>query len=282
MRIDRVQMVVAKAEDAVRAWETLLGARPLRQDRLRAVGARRFVLGVGESEVELLEPEAPGEAADFLSAAGGGLFAAGIAVPDVAALASRLRAAGVAAEREDAQLLLPPEALGIPGLRLVVSAEAPRPRQGLLRFLYEVTLLSADAPAATARFASLLDLDPRRFVPIRSEQFGYEGTLTLFDPDRLDRIEIIHPFDAGKTMGRFFARRGPSLYMAYAESDETAAVRDRALATAPRDFTGPRDGGAPDNLFLHPRALGGTMLGISRTSFAWTWSGHPERVRPAS
>ena len=36
-----------------------------------------------------------------------------------------------------------------------------------------------------------------------------------------------------------------------------------------------------DNLFLHPGALHGVMLGISRSSFAWTWSGCPERVEPA-
>jgi len=33
-----------------------------------------------------------------------------------------------------------------------------------------------------------------------------------------------------------------------------------------------------DQLWLHPPALGGTMLGISRPTMAWRWSGHPERV----
>ena len=69
--------------------------------------------------------------------------------------------------------------------------------------------------------------------------------------------------------------------MAYGESDQTAAVRERLLEHAPRDWTGPRDAAVPDNLFLHPRALGGVMLGVSRTSFAWSWSGDPDRVRPS-
>jgi hypothetical protein len=49
------------------------------------------------------------------------------------------------------------------------------------------------------------------------------------------------------------------------------------LEHAPDNWTGPRDGTA-DNLFIHPKALGGMMLGVSRATHAWTWSGHPERV----
>ena len=33
-----------------------------------------------------------------------------------------------------------------------------------------------------------------------------------------------------------------------------------------------------DTLFLHPETLGGMMLGISRPTMGWQWSGHPERV----
>jgi hypothetical protein len=35
-------------------------------------------------------------------------------------------------------------------------------------------------------------------------------------------------------------------------------------------------------LFIHPAALGGMMSGISRTTVARTWSGHPERVEAAA
>jgi len=281
VRIDRIQMVVASAQETAAGWERLLEARMLREDEPALLRARRLVLGVGESEVELLEPCGDGEPAAFLARTGGGLFAAGIAVPDPTDLGRRLAAHAVTPVTLGPQLLLSPETLGIPGLRLVVSPRADRPRVGRARFLYEATLLCADPSPATARFADLFGLDPGNFVPIRSPEFGYEGMLTLFDRDRLDRIEIIHPFDAAKTMGRFFARRGPCLYMAYAEVDETGTVRDAAIADAPADWTGPRDTPLPDNLFLHPRALGGMMLGISRTTFAWTWSGRPERVRPA-
>lgn len=283
MRIDRIQIVAADAAAVAARFRALLGAEPYREDRLAPLSARRSVLALGESEIEILSPEGAGEAADFLAATGGGLYAAGVSVDAPGALAERLRAQGVEPVPAGAQLLLSPEALGIPGLRLVVSPAAERRPVGLARFVYEVTHLTAAAGPATDRFARIFGLDPNGFVPIRSEEFGYDGTLTLFSPDRLDRLEIIHPFDAAKTMGRFFARRGPSLYMAYVESDETRAIRARAAENAAHDFTAPRDraGAPPDNLFLHPRALGGTMIGISRTTFAWTWSGRPDRVRPA-
>jgi hypothetical protein len=29
-------------------------------------------------------------------------------------------------------------------------------------------------------------------------------------------------------------------------------------------------------MFIHPTALHGVLMGISRTNWAWTWSGHPE------
>jgi hypothetical protein len=48
-------------------------------------------------------------------------------------------------------------------------------------------------------------------------------------------------------------------------------VRERLLEHAPGDWTGPSSGPV-DNLFIHPAALGGMMMGISRTGHAWTWS----------
>jgi hypothetical protein len=113
-------------------------------------------------------------------------------------------------------------------------------------------------------------------VPIRSERFGYDGELTLFRPDALHRIETIHPYDGNKTMGRFFGRFGPALYMCYGETARLPELRARLEATAPDGWTGSRTD--DDVLFVHPKTLGGVMLGVSRTSYAWSWSGHPERV----
>jgi hypothetical protein len=275
--IDRIQLVVRDRVRAAAAWQRLLDAEPLREDRVAALACRRSLLGVGTSELELLEPDGAGP----VERAGPGLFAAGFAVDDLPAARDALERAGVELAEEGGQLFIAPAALGDRGLRAVVSPRADRPRRGLLERLYEVTLLVPDASTYVARFAELFGLDPGAFVPIRSEQYGYDGALTLFRPGHLDRVEVITPIDPEKTMGRYFHKRGPSLYMCYGESDRTAEIRARALEHAPKGWTGPREGAVPDNLFLHPDALGGVMLGLSRTTFAWTWSGSPERVVPA-
>lgn len=281
-RIDRLQLVVGDLDAGARPFERLLGAALAREDGLRALGARRRVLRLGAGEVELLSPDGAGPVADWMARRGGGLFAAGVSVDDPAGLRPRLEQAGASLAAEGGQLFVDLGPAGLPGLRLVVSADARREPVGGLRAFYESTLLVPDAGAAAQRFAEILGVEPRGFAPIRSTEYGYAGTLALFQRERLDRIEIVTPFDLEKTMGRFFARHGPALYMAYAECDDTAALRKRLEQEAPRDWTGSRDAGTPDNLFVHPRALSGLLLGVSRTSFAWTWSGHPERVQAAS
>jgi hypothetical protein len=278
LEVDRVQVVVGDARAVAQRYARLLGGSVARRDRVSALAAQRTVVALGGSEVELLQPDGAGPAADFLSGAKGGLFAAGFAAPDLSSLRAHLESRGVDAVEEHGQLFLAPEALGIPGLRAVVSRAEQRSRVGLVQNLYEVTLLVDDFQAATDATATTFGLEPSRFVPIRSEEFGYEGVLTLFQPDRLHRVEIITPQDATKTMGRFFGKRGAGLYMCYAETDRIGDIRGRLQEHEPREWTGTPEGPI-DNLFIHPRALGGMMLGVSRTSYAWTWSGHPERVQ---
>jgi hypothetical protein len=279
-QVDRVQLVVSDRSRALVSFSKLLGAALVRKDVVRALGALRNVLRVGRSEVELLEPDGVGAAADFLKQTRGGLFAAGFTVADPGALRSHLATRGVEFAEAGGQLLLRSEALGVPGLRGVISAEAELEPAGLLSRLYEVTLLTPDWKRSAEHITERLALDSRSFVPIRSAEYGYEGVLTLFHPARLDRIEVVTPLDVAKSMGRFFERRGPSLYMCYAESDDTAPLRARLLEYAPETWTGPREDRAPDNLFVHPAALSGLLLGVSRRTFAWTWSGSPERVEP--
>jgi hypothetical protein len=278
-RVDRIQVTSRDRRETARPWRRLLDAEVVREDVIKELAARRSVLRVGTSEVEILEADGPGPVAENVSAGGGGLFAVGLATPDLAALRAHLGSQGVRYGAEGEQLFMSGEDLGIPGLRVVVSADRERQPEGLLRHLYEATHLTPDFAAASAGIAQRFALDASHFVPIRSERYGYDGTLTLFDPERLDRIETVQPFALDKTMGRFFDRRGPCLYMSYAESDEMGAIRERLLEQAPDDWTGEREGAAPDGLFIHPKALGGLLLGVSRTTFAWTWSGSPDRVQ---
>ena len=278
-RVDRIQLSGADWRKTADRWLRLLGAELVREDEVKLLGATRGVIRVGTSEVEILEPAGAGPVADHVSQTGGGLFAAGFAAPDLEALRAHLDASDVRYEAEGEQLFAGPDALGLPGLRVVLSQWEDREPAGLLRHLYEVTHLTPDAVASASRIAELFGLDASHFVPIRSEPYGYDGSLTLFQPDRLDRIETITPDASEKTMPRYFRRLGPCLYMCYGETDDTGAVREKALEHAPDDWTGPREGPAPDGLFLHPRALGGVMLGVSRTTVAWRWSGSPGRVR---
>lgn len=274
-RIDRVQVVVPAAAPAAAAFFRVLEAELDRRDSVVALRARRVVLRLGASEVELLEPDGDGPAASFLARTGGGLFAAGVATHDLGRVAAHLRAGGVSFAEEGRQVFVNDVAAG---LNVVVSAEPPHAPVGLVRHLYEVTYLAADFAGASAHIARVLGLATQDFVPITSAEFGYTGVLTLFHADQLDRIEVITPTDGGKTMGRFFNRRGASLYMCYAEADDLEPLRARLIEHAPNDWTGPSAGAPLDNLFIHPRALAGLLLGVSRATFAWTWSGKPERV----
>jgi len=280
--IDRIQLTAVDRKASIEAWQRLVGAEIVRQDRAVSLAAARTVLRVGTSEVELLEPRGIGLAAQQAARSRSALFAVGLAVEDLDGVRARLDALAVHHVVDGRQVRVNGDWLGVPGLRVVLSQHQERAPAGLLGHLYEVTHLTPSFARAAARLAQVFDLDPAAFRPIRSAEYGYQGVLALFHPDRLDRIETVSPFDRRKTMGRFFHRQGPSLYMAYAEARDTAALRERLLEHAPRDWSGARDGPAPDNLFVHPKALGGVLLGVSRESFAWSWSGAPARVRPAA
>jgi hypothetical protein len=280
-RVDRIQLVTADRAATAETWRLLFDAELVREDRIRFLAATRSVLRIGESEIELLEPDRIGQVAQHLARIRGAVFAVGFAVDDVEATRARLDARGVHHVLEGGQIHLTGSWLGVPGLRVVLTRDEARAPAGLLTRAYEVTHLMRGFERAADRLAKVFDLDPGGFVPIRSEAFGYRGRLAMLGPDRLDRIETVTPFDPHKPMGRFFDRQGPCLYMFYAEARDTGAVRDRLLAHAPAAYVGPRDGAAPDNLYVRPQGLHGALVGVSRESFAWTWSGHPERVQAA-
>lgn len=85
--------------------------------------------------------------------------------------------------------------------------------------------------------------------------------------------------DPASAMGRWVAKHGDSLYMCYVETDDVPAIIGRLAARGAR-FTprGPDAATERDGLWLHPNALCGLLLGVSRTSVAWEWSGRPELV----
>ena len=116
-------------------------------------------------------------------------------------------------------------------MRTVISQHHERAPVGAMKWIYEVTNVVGDWKAASDRYARIFGLDAAKFSPIESKEFGYTGTLTLFDPPaRLDRIEISQITDANLAMGRFHQRRGDSLYMFFVETDDVGALEQRLQA----------------------------------------------------
>jgi hypothetical protein len=141
---------------------------------------------------------------------------------------------------------------------------------GALDQWYEVTWLVPDPAPAVEQLADWLELDDAHFVPNDDERWAYRGTLTLFAEGRLPRFEVVTPFDTAMPMGRFFARFGPTLYMAFAESSRMADIVRTGGDTG--SLSVEDDDGGPHTIFALPKALGGVLLGISREGYAWNWS----------
>jgi hypothetical protein len=282
--IDRIQIATPDAAAAAEAWHRLLGAEPESNDPVHALGAKRTTLRLGSGCIEFLEPDGAGVIADALRKRGRGhLFAAGIATPSFEGVVARLRARKIELAVESGQAFFnAAPVLGV-DCPLVLSPHESRPSVGALDFLYEVTLLAGEAKQISSRLADLFVIEEKNFVPISSERFGYDGVLTLFKADDLHRFEIITPTDETKTMGRYFARNGVSYYMCFAETADIRDIEARAAelgASVTVDRPDGRDEALPaDQMWVHPPALGGVMLGLSRPSMAWKWSGHPERVQ---
>jgi hypothetical protein len=276
LRVDRMQLAVRDCMVAADAFAEVLGAEKVREDELRVFNAKRTVVQAGESEFELLEPAGDGAVASHLERWGEGIFAAGFSTDNPGALARRMDDRALRFREEGGQIFIEPDQTR--GMRTVISRWSEREPVGLISSLYEVTNIVEDHEGAASFYADAFGLDASRFCPIKSEQWGYTGTLTLFDPpSRLDRIELTQITEPSLAMGRFFARRGPSIYMCYAETGNTGAVRERLEARGSRYTAGRENGGG--NLFVHPTALHGMLMGVSRANLAWTWSGRPELAR---
>ncbi len=274
--VDRVQIAVRDRAAAAQTFIDVFDAETVKDDEVRALGAKRRVVHAGTSEFELLEPNGDGPVRAYMEQWNEGLFAAGFSTKDVNALAARLASKGVQFVDEGGQLFIAPDQT--PGLRMVISAEVARPMIGLMRYLYEATNLIDDHVAAAAFYADRFGLDASKFVPINSHDYGYTGQLTMFNPpERLDRIELSQMTDWERPMGRFMRRRGgETLYMCYIEAESVDPIAARLDAKGMRYARGGESTHNPDNMFLHPSTLHGVLMGCSRTNAAWVWSGRPE------
>ena len=278
-RVDRILVAVADARSVADRWCALLDAEVDRENKVPALNSHRIVVRIGDAELEIHEPLGDGPIADHVHA-GAGPFAIGMASKHLNDLILHMQDQNIEGMYLGAEHhYFDDISLGIHGLRVVLSPHRPHERVGLMDDLYECTHLTDDAERSAEDIAQIFGLKASRFVPIDSDTYGYRGSLTLFDSNRLQRIETIDPHDRSKTMGRFFEKFGPSLYMCYGEATDLAPIKERLKKLAPEQWTGSDDNA--DGLFIHPGATGSIMMGVSRTTFAWTWSGYPERVEPS-
>jgi catechol 2,3-dioxygenase-like lactoylglutathione lyase family enzyme len=270
--VDRIQLVVADREAAVRTWQDLFGAEKTAEGGSRFLNAHRTTVRAGATDFEFLEPAGPGPVQDFADRRGQGLYGAGFSTPDLGVMARHFDSHEVPFTEENGQLYLSVDATH--GMPTVISADGSRERIGHIRHAYEVTNPVPDWQDTAAHYTRIFGLDPTRYSHIQSHNYGYDGTLTLFNPpDRLDRIEITQTLGEG-AMDRFFRKHGPSLYMCYIETDDVLALADGLKAHGARYEHSDR---SPEvGLFIHPSALYGMLMGVSRTNFAWVWSGRPE------
>lgn len=276
-RVDRILLAVRDRSEAADTFGAILGAEKTREDEVRTFSAQRTVVQAGASEFELLEPSGGGPVADHLERWGEGIFAAGFSTKDPPGVSRTLADAGVRFSDEGGQIFIEPDQTR--GMRTVISEAKDRDPVGVISYIYEATNIVEDHEEAAAFYAKAFGLDQSRFCSIASDQYGYTGTLTLFDPpDRLDRIELTQIAEPEKAMGRFYTKRGPSIYMCYVETPDVAAVQARLEARGAR-YAGRSDDPHPEGLFIHPTALCGMLMGVSRTNLAWRWSGRPELAR---
>jgi hypothetical protein len=264
--IDRIQLAVEDVDQVSHRWQQLLGAEMVRNDHVDCLAAHRRTLAVGTSLVEILSASGAGVVAEALVRRGPHLFAAGVSTNDLSGLHRQVSQFTDRIVEENDQLHIDGADIGIPGLRVVASQHESRPAVGDLDYLYEATLLADDADGLTARFAEVFNLDAQSFVNIDSPRFGYNGTLTLFREHHLHRFEVITPIDSSATMGRFFSKVGPCLYMAFAETGKILDIEQRTAAanlgqTVDRPEQRSHDVQA-DQVWLHPATLGGHDAGI--------------------
>ena len=272
-RVDRIQLAVPDRNEAVATWQALFGADKVGEDGSRALNAHRTTVQAGITLFEFLEPAGPGPVADFVEAWRGGLYGVAFSAPHVQSMAKHFDALGAAYMEERGSLVLAPGVTH--GMPTTIVPEMFRAPVGHIRCAYEVTNPVADASVTSAHYAKLFGIDAARYCPIRSELYGYGGSLTLFNPPaQLDRVEVTNTWGEG-AMNRFYQRRGPGLYMCYIETDDVPALAARLRARNAR-FTDSEDRPPETGLFIHPTSTHGMLMGVSRTNYAWVWSGHPE------
>ncbi|MGB6056393.1 MAG: VOC family protein [Burkholderiaceae bacterium] len=280
--VDRVLVAVKDLDNAERNYRDVLGATPIADFDSRHLNAKVRRMALGTTEVELCLAHGDGPVQAQLQRYGEGLVCGGVTTADPAALQRLLAERKVRFVEADDRLYL--DGADLYGLPLVVSTAPATPVArvpGPIEFLYELTMVLRSSWKEVAEaYADRLGLQRDYLVDITFKRFGYEGVLMMFDREHLDRIELAEAHDPAFAMGRFSAKRGDAFYMCYVQTDNLADVIER-LERHQHRWTRRTDTPVEQaGLWIHPSALNGVLMGVSRTSLAWGWSGQPERVQP--
>ncbi|MEX2393524.1 MAG: VOC family protein [Actinomycetota bacterium] len=280
-KFNGVLLAVNNADAAAQTFGAIFGTEVVNKVSSPTLNADVTALGCGVDLIGLAEPTGPGAIKDHIDRWGEGIVGVSFAATDVEAARQHVESRGVKTiEDVPGVFLLDPAATH--GLLTFVVPHVDREKVGIIDFLYEVTHLVHDWKAVSEFWTDTFGLDGMKFSPIESKQYGYAGMLTLFDPpDKLDRIEVVHPHDTEKAMGKFFVKRGEGPYMFFAECADLDGLRDRLDAAGAR-YAPKETPERPNSLFVHPSATHGVLIGVSPKNLAWVWSGRPELAKATS
>lgn len=280
--VDRILVAVRDLDEAESNYRNILGAVFIEDFESQYLNARVRRLAIGVSQVELCQPLGSGRVASRLDGKGEGLLCGGVNTDDLDIFIKQLDDRGIPYEQADGRVY--PDSAALYGLPLAVSqapAMPPTRVEGPVEFLYELTMvLRTNWNTVAQHYVDTFGLDRDNEVGIKFARFGYEGALLKFDSERLDRIELSEAHDTNYPMGRYTDKHGDALYMCYVQTDDLADVIARLEKHGCRWTRRTTTPVEQDGLWTHPAALNGVLLGVSRTTLAWGWSGRPEWVEP--
>ena len=245
-------------------WQRLLSAQEVSQDSIDTLNAKRTILSIGNAKVELLEQLGSGPIANFLTKnPRGGLFSVGLSTVDLKEFTTSLDTKNISYTAAKEQIYIDQNLTSEGGLRVHVSTYEKNDIHGLLNRFFEVSYLVSNPEAISSELATQLRLNQVTFDLTESSEFGFSGFHTYINESREDDIEVIHPLDETNAMGRFFNSRGAGLYMCFAESSNMNEIRSRANDISPGGWIGIQEESiTPESAFLHPKLLGGVMVGV--------------------
>jgi hypothetical protein len=255
---DRVALAVPNADRVAEDFNAIFATEVVGDTKDDVAVARRVTLQWGHDQVELFEPLGDGPSAEFLKQDSSGLFAGGFALADPAGLASYLEEKGIRVHEQDADrfLVLPEDCQGT---GIILSRTEDRTRVGLSESIWQITYAAPSLDDMCDYYVDKLNMDKLYTSRYQSAQFGYDAGVSWFDARDgapLDSLEYLEPTKPDTAVDRFVKRNGSGIYMCAIVTDDIPQIRERVEATGP-GWTHAEIGG-----YIHPRRLGGMLLGI--------------------